>query len=137
MAESVTIAGDLQAAALAQSIDMLGETFTITRTTAGVYSTATSEASAMSTPEGNQMLVKGIWDSRNSPNIGGSGTDVRGREKAIVIGAFNTEGSALLFTPGVGDLVTADSLNDSVRDVRELRGPQGVTTFFRLVLYGA
>lgn len=137
MAESVTVAGDLQAAALAQSIDMLGEIFTIKRTTAGTYTVATSTASAMSTPEGNQMLVKGIWDSRNSPNIGGSGTDVRGREKAIVIGAFDTEGDALLFTPGVGDLVTAASLNDSVRDVRELRGPQGVTTFYRLVLHGA
>lgn len=133
MPENVTVAGDIQAASLAQSIDWFGETFVITRQLASAYSTSTT-ATTRSLPT---QSVKGIYDYRySSPFISGQGSDTRTRERAIVIPTTKTNGSALDFTPGVGDTITANSLSDSIRSVDILQGSQGVTGFYRLTLEG-
>ena len=123
-----TIAGNLMSASVQQSIDWMGEVFTITRKVMIGYDTGTSEAS----PADTTIVVKGIFDDYRSRNLGES-TDVRGDEKAIVIGTKDTDGEALSFTPGIGDLITSNGLNASIRTVQPLQGPQGVTTFYRLV----
>ncbi len=123
-----TIAGSIAAASVQQSIDWMGETFTITRKVMTAYDAATTEA----TPGSTTITVKGIFDDYRSRNFGES-TDVRGDEKAIVIGTKDTDGEALSFTPGIGDLVTSNGFNALIRTVQPLQGPQGVTTFYRLV----
>lgn len=128
MAESVTIAGDLMAASLQQSIDWLGETFTITSQLASQYNASTTAA----TPAGTALTVKGIFDNKRIPGDGV--TDVRIESKAIIIGTKDTSGQALSFVPNVGDLITSNSINSSIRQVEALRGSQGVTTFYRLTL---
>lgn len=128
MAESFTQTGDIQAASLRQSLDWLGETFTITNQLATSYDTAATDA----TTDDSTITVKGIFD--NKYTRGGGGTDVRLEEKAIVISTKDTSGNDLSFTPSVGDIVTASTIENSIRFVEELRGPQGVTTFYRLTL---
>jgi hypothetical protein len=120
------------AASVQQSIDWMGETFTITRKVMTGYDAATTDA----TPVSTAITVKGIFDDYRSRNLSGN-TDVRGDEKAIVIGTKDTDGDALSFTPGIGDLVTSNGLNASIRTVQPLQGPQGVTTFYRLVMENA
>ena len=130
MAETITTVGDIQAASLFQTISWFGETFTITNKVATAYNSTTGTVTA----DGRTLTVKGIYDDKDAPNIGDGGTDIRGRYKAIIIPAKDTKERAFTFTPKVGDLVTSNSLKDSIREVRELRGNQGVTTFYRLAL---
>lgn len=130
MAEAITAVGDLMAASLQQSMDWYGETFTIIRSTVDGYSPSTGIAFAPA----SSYDVKGIWDERNYSDIGSNGTTVRGRERAVLIGSKNTSNEALAFIPGVGDLVNANYINDAIKAIHELRGAQGVTTFYRLIL---
>lgn len=133
MPENVIIAGTLQAASMLQVIDWLGETFTITKQTATAYNPATTQG----TTDGSTQTVKGIFDNHRSYRPDQTGADVRGFEQAIIIGTKMTNGSDLLFTPGVGDLVTSYSLNSSIRVVEKMQGNQGVTVSYRLIFESA
>lgn len=130
MAENVTIVGDIEAASLLQSISWFGETFTVTNRVATAYNPTTGAVTA----DARTLTVKGMYDDREVPNIGDGGTDIRGRYKAIIIGTKDTKNRAFTFTPKIGDLITSNSIKDSIREVRELRGNQGVTVFYRLAL---
>ncbi len=131
MAESFTQTGDIQAASLQQSLDWFGETFTITNQLATGYDTSATDT----TTDDSTITVKGVFDNKYTP--ASIGTTVRIEEKAIVIGTQMTDGNALSFTPSVGDLVTMGSAQNLITFVEELRGAQGVTSFYRLTLDGA
>lgn len=132
MPEAVTTTGAIQAASLAQTIEYLGSTFTVTKQVATGYDVTTTEA----TPENTQQTVKGIYDFRYLSPID-SGSDVRVRERAIVIAGQKLNGEALDFLPGVGDTVTSENFIDSIRDVNIMQGAQGVSVFYRLTLAGS
>jgi len=130
MAESFTITGDIQAASMQQSIDWFGETFTITRNIIATYNPTTGQG----TPSGESFTTIGIVDDRRQGNIGAGDTTIRGDEKAIIIGTKQTDGESLAFVPGISDLVQSGSINDTVAEVQIMQGPQGVVSFYRLVL---
>ena len=88
-----TIAGNLMSASVQQSIDWMGEVFTITRKVMIGYDTGTSEAS----PADTTIVVKGIFDDYRSRNLGES-TDVRGDEKAIVMDQGHRRRSAQFYS---------------------------------------
>lgn len=133
MAENVTIVGLMQAASMLQTIGWLGETFTITKQTATAYNPATTQGTA----DSSTQTVKGVFDNHRSYRPDQTGADVRGFEQAIIIGTKATDDSDLSFIPGVGDLVTSDSISHSIRAVEKLQGSQGVTVFYRLIFESA
>jgi hypothetical protein len=123
--------GTIAQASMAQTINWLGADFTINRKVATGYNAATTTA----TTSTSTQSVKGIIDNNRSPGFAdliaafSGGTDVRGRQKAVIIPATDLD-----FVPGVGDTITSDSLDDSIRDVQILNGAEGAVLFYRLVL---
>ena len=120
--------GLIQQASVHQTIQYLGESFTIRRKVATGYDAATSTA----TPADTAQTVKGIQDDGRQGGLGvrfGQATDVRTKQRAVIIPAKD-----LTFIPGIGDGIESGTLRDSIREVQELKGPEGVPLSYRLVL---
>jgi len=124
--------GVIAQASVYQTIQWLGQSFTIRRKVASGYSTGTSVA----TPINDAQTVKGFFDDgrRNRlaalfASLGGQTTDVRAARKGVIVPAKDLE-----WIPGVGDVVESSSLRDSIREAQELTGAEGVLLFYRLVL---
>ena len=126
--------GTIAQASIAQTIGWLGQSFTINRKVATAYNALTTTATQSTTTQ----TVKGVIDDANNSRMArlfaalGSDTDLRGSGKSVIMPA-----SGLTFVPGVGDTVTSNGLNDSIRDVKILYGAEGVILFYRLILENA
>ena len=124
--------GIIAQASVHQTVQLYGEPFTIRRKVATSYDTATSTAQPVNT----EQTVKGFQDDGRENRLAaliaaatGQTTDVRSNRKAVIIAAKD-----LAFIPGVGDVVESGGLRDSIREAQELKGPQGVVLFYRMVL---
>jgi len=111
-----------------QQLKDKGLTCTITKQTAGTYSTSTGVASVSTS---TQSAYGALFDYENK-NI--DGTLVKKGDRRLLLSALNTAGAALT-APSVNDTVTANSVTYTIIAIRPI-APSGVAVAYDCQIRG-
>ena len=112
-----------------QQLKDKGLTCTITKQTAGTYSTSTGVASVSTS---TQSAAYGALFDYENKNI--DGTLVKKGDRKLLLSALNTAG-AVLTAPSVNDTVTANSVTYTIVAIRPI-APSGVAVAYDCQIRG-